>query len=199
MKYLLILIFSVPAFANSFMSKNLMAEFKQQIKSKISGKIKESNMKMDYSYPGKFKIDAEGKNKFYFISNGSTSWYYRPSFIEGEKGEVTIQSVSKLKFLRLFDALYKGEKKAGYFTVKKFEKKREYSFSKKIQKEISVEKVVFISDHQISTIFDARELKVIKTDKNVITFKVKKMIKASGFKANNFEFKIPKNTKVVKE
>lgn len=201
MKFLLALIFgfSIQVSADSFMSRNLSAEFKQQIKSKLSGRTIESELKMDYSYPGKFSVKANGKNNFIFVSNGTTSWYYRPPFIRGELGEVTIREVSHLKFLRVFDALYKGAKTEGYFSVKKSEKRREFVFTEKIQKEIGTQKVIFLSDKKINTIFDAKKINIYKAKNSITTLIVEKIKKVSSFSKNHFEFKVPKKTKIIKD
>lgn len=192
-------VLSMNLHAQSFMSKHLTAEFKQQIKSKVSGKVKESDLNMDYSYPGKFYVEGKGKNNFTFVSNGLTSWYYRPPFIRGEMGEVTIRSVSHLKFLRVFDALYKGAKTEGYFKVSSKEKEREFVFTKKIQDEIGTSKVIFKSSKKLNTIFDSELIEIYKVKGSLITLKVKSLKKVNSFQLNRFEFKIPSNTKTVKD
>ena len=62
-----------------------------------------------------------------FITNMTQNWYYRPPFIEGEKGE--LKTLGGNVFADFFDSLSEGLKDNDYYKVKIIKDKANITFS----------------------------------------------------------------------
>ena len=117
MKFYLLFLFSFSLQA-SFLPDSFKSKFEQIEKSAISGKLKKSEGVLEYRYPGLIRFEFMGKNAMTYIHSQGVTYHYRPPFIEGEKGELTIYKGDKGKLGDFFDSLKKGLKENENYDVK---------------------------------------------------------------------------------
>lgn len=94
--------------AQAFLPKSFTAHFEQVRKSIISGKVKKSAGAIEYKYPSNLRLEITGAESLLLVSNSKKTWYYRPPFMEGEKGELTVNDSGKTELSGFFDILKSG-------------------------------------------------------------------------------------------
>lgn len=198
---LLLLIISSSAFgAESFLPNNFSSKFTQIFKSKVTGKKRQSPGSLDYSYPGKIRFavdDPSGKSLF--VSNRIKSWYYTPPFIEGEKGEVTLRKAKKLALTKFFDALKNGLKSNKLYKVVPNKDLVQIEFSKKTSKETKLKAAVLTFKSKEKTFANLKGIQLTRNNGNIVTIELNSIQTGINFSPKHFNFRIPKNTKVIDE
>ena len=188
-----------------FLAKSFHTEFKQIIVSTLKGKKNESFGTLYYLYPGRVKLELTKpeENKFTFVSNPDQSWYYKPPFISGEKGEVTISISSKNSkntlFSRFFDYLKSGLVSNDNYAVKD-EGAGVYfiSFHEKAKKILGIENSkLHFRDSKPKDIRSLHQVDLTYEDKREVTFELKSIQLVSNLKEEDFVFKVPEGTNIV--
>ncbi len=188
-------------------------DFVQTYQSKISKKEKQSHGELIYSYPKKIKIEMTSPDKIIFVSNGVKSWYYRSPFIEGEAGEVIISRGNEqlntltVMFDALNDLFTQGSGGLNQDALKKSKLFQgewndngtvlTLTFSKEFSDKIKLKGALLRFQKNNPGLMDLTLLALQTDEKNLQgEFRVKKI---ESFSANDsqFEFVIPKNTKIT--
>ncbi len=130
MRVLVLLLLFASASSFAFLPKSFTANFEQVRKSIISGKVKKSVGTIDYKYPSNLRLEMKGEESLVLVSNRQKTWYYRPPFIEGEKGELTVNESGKTELSGFFDILKNGLKSGPLYNVASKGLEVELSFTK---------------------------------------------------------------------
>lgn len=126
--------------ASNFLPEKFKAQFTQEYKSVVTGKIKRGNGQIEYQHPGKLRFEMFTPDPLTFVSNSNKNWLYRPPFIKGEQGELKKNVEGAHAFSKFFDALKAGLTNNSYYQVTEQGKAVDLIFSKKSAEEISIEK-----------------------------------------------------------
>ena len=113
-----ILIFSAPLMAaDSFLPSSFHSIFSQVTVSIVSGKEQVSTGMLDYQYPSNLRLEIEKPDPLILVSNKQKTWFYRPSFIEGERDELTVKDSGDSELSQFLDILKSGLKNNSDYTV----------------------------------------------------------------------------------
>jgi outer membrane lipoprotein-sorting protein len=184
--------------AVGFLPASFKANFVQEFKSSLSGKIKSSNGSVEYRYPGRIRFEVEKPNNTIFVSNAKKAWYYTAPYIEGEPGQVSISPSGKFPLSRFFDSLKKGLRSNKYYKVNKLMPgDYELTFLKKSAKEMGIAKAVLHFKKKKSAKFlNLERVQLDYLNKKKATIKLSKIQRNPKLTKKHFDFEIPKNTKI---
>lgn len=199
MKFIFLLLISLPAFSKSIIPNEFSAKFEETLISAVSGKEIKSNGTITYKYPSHLRLEVLEPEPSTVVVSPKKTWIYQPPFIEGEKGQVTVEKKSSWPLLQTFDSLTKSLEGSKDFTHKFEGNKLTISFSKDAVSKLGLKEVTFIGqgpakDVTSFTAFDSMTL--VKADGKEQRYKFSG-IKVGAVGANQFTFDIPKNTKVI--
>ncbi len=185
------------AATSKFLPKSFQAKFTQEYTSSLKGKIKTSKGIIDYQHPGHIRFATEEPQKIVFVSNPLKSWYYVAPFIEGEPGELTLDSSGKRNpYIKFFDILNYGLKTNKYYKVSRTKKGLlTLSFTKGGQMETQVKRAQIFFEGQ-ENFQGVKKLVVTFADNKTFSLKFDSIRTQVNFKKSDFTFKIPKNTRV---
>ena len=149
----------------NFVPKKFRASFTQEYKSQITGKIKSGNGTLDYEFPSKLRFEMTKPDPIIFITNMTQNWYYRPPFIEGEKGELKRNIKGGNVFADFFDSLSVGLKDNDYYKVKLKKKSAEIIFSEEHALELGLKSANLIfKNAKNKTFLNIKEIDLIYRD-----------------------------------
>jgi outer membrane lipoprotein carrier protein len=182
----------------SFVPKSFSADFVQEFKSSLSGKIKKSEGKIDYKYPSNIRLEMEGKSPLTFVSNPDKTWYYRPPFEKGQPGELKIGATTENSLSKFFDMLKNGLDSNKDYEVKKKDNEYDITFKEDAAKKIKVKSAVLVfkkdKKHDFSEI---EKIHLSYTNKKKVTMVLSELKVGATFSTNHFTFFPPKNTRVA--
>lgn len=176
----------------AFLPKTFTADFEQVRKGIISGKIKKSNGTIEYKYPSNLRLEIKGSESLLLVSNPKKTWYYRPPFMEGEKGELTINESGKTELSGFFDLLKNGLKSGALFRVTKKKGSVILRFTKSgiVRSGIKKATLDFTGRHIFSNLSAIHIVQ--KTDK-LLTLNLSNQHAEVKLSSKRFVFKTPKN------
>ena len=192
-----ILMLIIPSLVRAnFLPRSFSASFEQVYLSSLTKKEKKSWGNLSYKFPGNIKFEVQKPKKILFISNKKKSWIYRPPFIEGEKGELTIKNTSRTGLAALLDSLQLGLTNNAYYKVNKNNKIVSLVFNIESEKKFGIKKGRLIFKTTNYSFKNLVELKITYPDKRKVSFKLSKLELDKNFKKNFFTFLPPKNTNI---
>lgn len=199
MKFILLFLFSFPAFSQSIIPNEFSASFEETLISSVTGKEIKSNGTISYKYPSHLRLEVQEPEPSTVIVNPKRTWIYQPPFIEGEKGQVTVEKKSSWPLLQTFDSLTKSLEGSKEFSHKFSGNKLVISFSKESSSKLGIKEVTFIAQGEAKNVksfsaFDSMTL--MKADGKEQKYKFSN-IKVGPTKVSQYSFDIPKNTKVI--
>ncbi len=179
------------------MPKTFKVEFTQVTMGSWSGKVKESQGEIDYENPAKIRFKILSPRPSEFVSNGKKSWFYTPAFMQGEKGEVIVQTSNKVVLSKFFDRISQGLTSNSLYTVKASNNRFELLFSPVLQKELGMEKsVILFNEGKNKNFQEIQSIELNYKDKKPVVLKFKKMVTPAMFSGGHFIFEIPKETNI---
>ena len=202
MKLLLIaiLVISSAMAKQGFIPRKFSTKFKQEIISSLTGKKRTSDGTIDYMYPGKIKFtvqEADGTSSV-FVSNNKKSWYYTPPFIEGEPGDVVVQSAKRVKYYQFFDILVKGLNSNKLYDVATKSDHHELTFKPISRKQFKLKNVrLYFRDDKKKTLSNVSKIILVKENNKEVNLYFDQFNLKKDFQKSFFDFKIPKNTKIT--
>jgi len=199
--FLLLLICS-SVFAAEFMPKAFKAEFDQSFKSVVRKKVVIQPGILHYQYPGNIRFEiTDPEEGLVYVSNSSKTWYYRPPFIPGEPGELSVSPQGNTLVAKFFDGLKNGLKNNDFYKSRDLgEGKFELAFNAKSVKEMGIKKSILYFKGQVAV----EKVNFSLIEKMDITFKDDKEVTLVFKKVNGeeklddqiFTFKAPENTNI---
>ena len=129
------------------------------------------------------------------------TWIYQPPFMEGEKGQVTVEKKSSWPLLKTFDSLTKSLEASKEFSHKYSGKKLSIIFTKASQERLGIKEVTFTAKAEakaVKSFSEFESMTLVKSDGKEQKYKFSD-IKTSAVDVANFSFDIPKNTKVIEK
>lgn len=205
MKHLFILsLFSLSLQAKTLIPKGFTANFEESLTSVATGKEKKTFGKIAYQFPAhiRYEVTRPEESAASFVSNGKTSWYYRPPFVKGEKGEVTIQKAQNLPLAKFLDSLQTGIENSKQYSAKYAGKTLTLAFTKTAEKDTKIKEVVLEAEKEAKTVSSLKEFEkmiLVKSDGQRLTYKFSEFNEMPSLKPSEFEFVVPENTKITKE
>lgn len=190
--------------AKTLIPKGFTARFEESIVSVATGKEKKTSGKISYQYPAhiRYEVVKPEASEASFVSNGKTSWYYRPPFVKGEKGEVTIQKAQNLPLAKFLDSLQSGIDTSKQYSAKYEGKTLRLVFNKASEKETKIKEVALEAEKDaksVASLKDFERMILVKSDGQKLTYKFSDFDESASLKPSDFEFVVPENTKVTKE
>jgi outer membrane lipoprotein-sorting protein len=187
--------------AADFLPASFEATYEESFVSSATGKTTKTTGKISYQYPRKVRFEILTPNPSTFVSNGEKSWRYTPPFIEGEEGQVEVQKASDLPATQFLDLLKRGINQNPAFKVSYSKNVMTFSFVENWKKNLGIEKVILVTDARdaksIKSLSDATGLEMHYVNNRTMNWVFKSFKVPVKFKATDFEFQVPKNTKVV--
>jgi outer membrane lipoprotein-sorting protein len=203
MKFILtLLLLPTLSFAKGFVPSSFSANFEESFKSVATGKEKKSYGKIDYKFPGQIRYEKTSPDISSFFSNGKKSWYYVPAFVPTEEGQVTVQNSGKLPLSKFLDSIKDGFEGSKLFTAKYVAKDLTLTFSKDMQKEMTIKEVILHASKEAKTVSKLAEFEsmtLVSADGKKVELKFLELKEEAAFEAGHFDFKIPAKTKVVNQ
>jgi len=181
----------------NFVPKNFSMKFKQVHKSSLTGKDRTALGSLNYSYPGKIRLQTKIPDDMTLVANGKTTWHYVPPFMEGESGHLTIQRGKSNTLSAFFDLIKKGLVSNSQYTVKKKNNMYEIQFNKESLEKIGIKKTDLYFK-KTTNFSDLGELVITYSDNKLTKFIFTKIDTDVKFSDKEFVFQQPKNTKVIK-
>lgn len=204
MKTFLFLTLLIPSitFANGIVPAAFSTNFEESITSVATGKEKKSFGKIDYKFPGhiRYEVTSPEESASIFVTNNKTSWYYRPPFVKGEQGEVTIQKATNLPLTKFLDSMKSGFENSKHMTHKYDGNKLVLSFSKEAQKDTHLKEVVMEAPKpakDVKSLKEFEKITLVYDDGRKVNLKFVDFQENADFKPGHFEFKVPEKTKVT--
>lgn len=195
------LMFPTLSFAKNLVPNSFSTHFEETKIKKVSGKEQKSTGKIDYKFSGHIRYEiTSSEEPSTFVTNNKKSWYYRPAFIEGEQGEVTIQNSGKLPLSKFLDSLKNGLEKSQQFTHKYEGNNLVLTFNKATQKEFNLKEVILSATGDAKTVEklkDFEKLTLVYNDGQKVNLTFRDFKEDVSFPADHFEFKVPPKTKVT--
>lgn len=190
--------------AKTLIPKGFIANFEESIISVATGKEKKTFGKISYQYPAhiRYEVTRPEESEASFVSNGKTSWYYRPPFVKGEKGEVTIQKAQNLPLAKFLDSLQTGIENSKQYSAKYEGKTLTLAFNKTSEKETKIKEVILEASQEAKSVSSLKEFEkmiLVKSDGQRLTYKFSEFNESPNLRPANFEFTVPENTKITKE
>jgi outer membrane lipoprotein-sorting protein len=188
--FFIISIFVRSSYGSAFLPLKFTAKFTQEYKSVVTGKIKKGNGHFDYQFPGMLRFEMSHPTPLVFITRANQNWYYRPPYIEGERGEVKKDVPGGQTISRFFDALSEGLENNNFYNVKRLgQKKVEINFTKNSAQELGIRNasLVFAGKKHMFTNLKQIDLNYLDGKENKIKFN--KITLVDEFSRLNFTFK----------
>jgi len=185
--------------ASEFLAKSFKSNFVQEFKSGASGKIKTSSGILFYQYPGSIRLEVtDPDDSLIYVSNPRKTWYYRPPFIEGEPGELSVSPKGNTLVAKFFDSLSSGLKSNKLYSVKmKNSDLYVLSFSKAKIKEIGIKDAALKFKDSKQLQFENLEyIDLTYKDKKKVRLKFSQMVANPKFDNKTFLFEVPANTNI---
>lgn len=200
MKFLFLILLPTLSFAKSFVPPSFSANFEESLISAATGKEKKSFGKIDYKYPSHIRFEITSPDPSTFVSNPERSWYYKPPFIAGEEGQVTIQKSSKLPLTRFLDSIKDGIAGSKLFTAKYEGKSLILTFVKTVQKDMMLKSVTLMSTKEAKTVEKMGEFErmdLVYVDGRKVSLKFIDLKENTPFTPDHFKFTVPAKTKTT--
>ena len=178
------------SYGSAFLPLKFTAKFTQEYKSVVTGKVKKGNGHFDYQFPGMLRFEMSSPTPLVFITRANQNWYYRPPFIEGERGEVRKDVPGGQTISRFFDALSEGLVDNNFYKVKRLGKQKvEINFLKASAQELGIKNayLVFSGKKYIFTNLSHIHLNYLDGKENKIKFNDITLV--DEFSRLNFTFK----------
>ncbi len=186
---------SVSAFA--FVPKEFSTSYQQEYKSKISNKIKKSQGRFDYKYPGQVKFKQTVPNEMIVTASTKKTWILTPGFDDDEPAQVRV-SESHNSLSTFFSLLNNGLKTNPQYSVKNKSKlDYELEFSKVNTTKLGI-KSVNIKFIKVADFKNIKDILIRYTDKREVKLSLKDINTAPKFKSKHFKFTMPKGAKIIK-
>ncbi len=180
-----------------FLPRAFEAEFVEEKKSLLPGKVISKPVVFKYEYPSNIHMNFDSNDTIY-ICNSKKVWIYQPPIIEGEKGTLKIGTTNKHCYSKLFDSLKRGLKSNKLYSVKKSQGNNYLlSFKKSAREQLSIEKLEIEFEGKKTAFTSIKQFKIFFIeDENPLRL-VKKSIKlVKGFSDKIFSFDPPDNTDI---
>lgn len=192
-------LFQGTGYSRGFFPTKFKVEIEQVFVSKVSGRKKVSPGTIYYRFPQSINFNISGESPIQFISNPQRSWFYRPPFIEGEQGQVTIKDTPKFGLLKIFDSLTKDLSKDNpHFTIKKIKDGIvTLALKDDVKKDIDIEAVELKVKEGIKRLQFVEQMEsmvLVKKSQNRVNIVFKKFEELKKFDKDYFIFNVPKNT-----
>lgn len=182
----------------NFLPETFSAKFEQVYISSLTKKEKKSFGVLDYKFPGNIRFQVEKPNNIIFVSNNKTNWIYRPPFIEGEPGELTIKKSEEIGLSGLLDTLNQGLEDNPQFKIDKKDNRVKMIFAPKTSEKIGLKEGLLIFKAGKSVGFDAvDEIEITYPDQKKVSFKLSQINPKVNFSGDHFNFTPPKNTNIT--
>ena len=197
--FFIALLITSPLFAKSIIPSEFTAEFEEKITSSVTGKVIKSNGTIAYKFPSQLRLEVLEPEASTVVVGPKKTWIYQPPFIEGEKGQVTIEKKSSWPLLKTFDSLTKSLEGSKEFDHKFQGKKLTITFKEATSKRMGIKEVSFVSNTDAAnakSFSEFESMSLTKNDGKIQSYKFT-AIKIAPVEAKKFEFEIPKNTKTV--
>ena len=167
----------------------------KQSKKKISGKLKKTFGKIEYSYPSKIRFEQNKPEKIVWVSNPQKTWFYQGPFIEGEPGQLQITSTKQNSLSTFFDTLKNGLKNNSFYRVTNIPGGVELTFEKKSTKDLGIVKatIFFRGEKRFQNIY---MIHIMRPKNNRVKLALTKMATNMKYKDKNFIFVPPPNTQI---
>ena len=183
--------------SSSFLPQSFKAEFSQEYISSLRNKTKTSKGRIDYRYPGHIRFMTEYPQKITFVSNPTQTWYYVAPFIQGEPGELTLNSGGKNNpYIQLFDLLGQNLKTNSYYKISRTKKSVILNFTSKGEKETQMKRAELLFSQGQEKFRFIKKIKITFKDQKTSTLKFSSLQTQVRFKKDHFIFKVPKNTRI---
>ncbi len=179
------------------MPKAFEAQITQKYLSSLSGKERENSGNLKYQSPNLLHLNMEGKNPFILVINSDRSWYYVPPFIEGERGEVTIEESKESLPFQFLNILVHGLKNNDLYSV---EGKGEEYFLKiqsSKQKTFGLSQITLKFNKDSEKVFkNILSMELLHLDKRKVEIRLSNIKDQPKFSSDEFVFKVPGNTNI---
>lgn len=185
--------------AEEFVPNSFKATIEQSYTSEVTGKVKKNQGLIEYWYPGRVRLEIEGKSPSIFVSNVNKAWYYIPPFNKEEGGEVQLLDAKNNFLAQLFDILRKGITTNSYFTAEKENDQDLLIFKDAYKKKWGVLKVAlsFKSAAEKGKFSALSKIQIYHDNGKVVDLSILDLTSDVAFMAKRFEFSIPQNAKVT--
>lgn len=193
-----------------FIPNTFQVNFEQTFTSVINNKVRNGKGLITYMYPGHLRLEVlePDSDKSTYVSNLNQSWYYTPPFDSSEKGEVIVNKNSKMFIVRFFDTIRRGLKDNSLYRVKR-SRGESYivDFNKDAEKAVGVRSAVITFAKNAASGLKAEKSVLKNVEWLELTYIDNKKVKLKflsykddlPLSTQNFDFKIPDNTKVVEQ
>ena len=197
MRLIAFILFSNLVFAVSI-PKAFEAKFLEVDSQSLRGE-KRYPVLMKYKFKGHiyYEIQKEDAQSLY-VCNPTTTWFYKPPFIKGEPGELSVGKSNKYCYSKIFDTLSSANPGFKLFKRTSQGKVATYVFSKEVQKQMGMTKVVLEFKEQARPAVDFASLLKLSLYKSgsdrPVVLELKQLEKEPKFNSKTFHFTPPKNT-----
>ena len=174
----------------NFVPKKFSAAFTQEYKSQVTGKIKRGMGNVDYEFPSRLRFEMTKPDPLIFITNMTQNWYYRPPFIEGEKGELKRNVKGGNVFSDFFDSLSEGLKSNAYYDVQLSRDQAKITFKPDQVSELGLKAAtLFFKNSKTRTFLNLKEIEMVYPDERKTKIIFNSLKEAKEFSKNHFFFK----------
>lgn len=181
------------------MPKSFSAQFEQKIISVRTKKVKTSKGNIDYKYPSHIRFNTKQPDEITFVSNPDKTYFYTAPFIEDEPGELNIKKSKDEPISKFFDVLQTGLVSNQIYKVLKNDKNPlniKLNFNKEFQDQVGIKSAIIDFKGKISfSTIESIKIQYLKQDD--VTLVLKEVSLNPKFKADQFVFRPPKNTKIT--
>ncbi|MBI2519988.1 MAG: outer membrane lipoprotein carrier protein LolA [Bdellovibrio sp.] len=188
-------------YAADFMPKAFKAEFDQSFMSVIKKKTVVNHGVLFYQYPGNIRLEITDPDEgLIYVSNPQKSWYYRPPFIPGEPGELSVSPKGNTLVAKFFDGLKNGLKANPLYDVRDLgDKKYEIIFKKNAAKDAGVKKATLALRTGAETLAFAKvdKISLVFTDNKKVDLVFKSLTALEKHPDEVFTFVVPENTNIT--
>ncbi len=198
---LLLVTFFCQVFAADFMPKAFKAEFDQSFVSVIKKKTVTNHGVLSYQYPGNIRLEITDPDEgLIYVSNPQKSWYYRPPFIPGEPGELSVSPQGNTLVAKFFDGLKNGLKSNRLYDVRDLgDRKYELVFKKDAAKDAGVKKATIVLAAGSQDFLKVEKISLVFSDNKKVDLLFKSITALEKFADDVFIFKAPDNTNVTNQ
>ena len=192
---------SLAVAAADFMPKAFKAEFDQSFVSVMKKKTVVNHGVLFYQYPGNIRLEiTDPEEGLVYVSNPQKSWYYRPPFIPGEPGELSVSPKGNTLVAKFFDGLKNGLKTNPLYNVRDLgDKKYEIIFKKNAAKDAGVKKATIVlgAGPQTLSFENVEKISLVFSDNKKVDLLFKSLVSSDKHPEEVFFFKVPDNTNVT--
>lgn len=203
--YHLALLFAIQpllAATNSFLPKVFSFKFEQRYTSAIKGKEKTGTGSIVFQTPKSIRLEITSPTPIIFVSNEQDkSWFYRPPFIQGEEGEVSIGNGKDQHhaFLNFFNLLHSGLVSNQSYNITTDIAKNEVGihFSSPVIKEYKIKSASLTFVDKNFSFNSLSKIQLTYDDDKKVFIKLLELSLSPSIKPDTFQFKIPPKTKII--